>query len=122
MWVVAKYKKKKKFIEFKNKSKNSFEDIVLYRPKILINYFKNNKLIEKEICLFNDYIFIYSKDFIKKNKLNNLNFTNGIKSVLNNSIFNQKELNDFISKCKNFEDSHGYLKQDFFNFLKKKHF
>ena len=62
MWVVTKYKKK--FIEFKNKSK-LFEDIVLYRPKILINYFKNNKLIRKS-CLFNDYIFIYSKDFIKK--------------------------------------------------------
>ena len=117
MWVVVKYKKNK-LTELKSKTKSLFKNSILYSPKILINYFKNNKLFEKEVSLFNDYIFIFSKDFQKKDKLNNLNFTKGVKFVLNNSICNQEELKNFILKCKNFENSKGYLKQEFFDFVK----
>ena len=117
MWIVAKYKKNK-ILQLKSKTKILFKNSILYSPKILINYFKNNKLINKEVNLLNDYIFIFSHDFKKKDKLNNLNFTKGIKFVLNNSSYTQKELEDFISKCKNFENSKGYLKQEFFNFVK----
>ena len=72
MWVVVKYKKNK-LTQLKSKTKSLFKSSILYDPKILINYFKNNKLFEKEVSLFNDYIFIFSKDFQKKDKLNNLN-------------------------------------------------
>lgn len=121
MWVVVKYKKNK-LVQLKSKTKSLFKSSILYEPKILINYFKNNKLFEKEVSLFNDYIFIFSKDFQKKDKLNNLNFTKGVKFVLNNSICNQEELKNFILKCKNFENSKGYLKQEFFDFVKNDKF
>lgn len=121
MWIIAKYKQNS-LNDLKSATSKKFNNSIFYRPKILINYFKNQKLISKEVNLFNDYIFIHSIDFSQKNKLFNLNFTKGIKLVLGNSLLNQEELNSFITKCKNFEDASGYLKQDFFNFVKKNNF
>lgn len=121
MWIVVKIKKKN-LAHFKVDIKKKFEDIKFYTPTILINFFKNNKKEYKIINLFNDYRFIYSPQFSKKENLLALNFFKGIKLVLNNSIFNQAEIENFIENCKYHEDKNGYIKQEFFNFQKNRMF
>ena len=41
--------------------KNIGEDCVIYRPKILIKKYKNNKLINKELDILGDYAFCFHK-------------------------------------------------------------
>ena len=122
MWIVAKYKKKD-FNNLTNDIQKVFgRESIVYRPKILIEKFKNNKLIETELDLINDYIFIFNQSFNKEYSLMKLSYAKGIKYILNNSPFNQKDLEEFVSNCKNFESKNGYITQDFFNFFEFKKF
>ena len=115
MWIVAKYKTN----EINNLKKNLkvllgtepeyfFPQIKYY--KIINKKFKSFKKLILEgylICLhpkFNDDIF-----------LNSLNYTRGVKYILSGFKNNQRDITNFINKCKNFQDKEGFIKQDFFN-------
>ena len=61
MWAVIKIDKKK-FFSFKQDLNIKFgSGAEVYRPKLLINKFKKNKLYKKEFDLLGDYLFCYVK-------------------------------------------------------------
>ena len=77
---------------------------------------KINKKI-KNVLL--NYFFIEineNKEILKKIK-----YTKGINQILDDSLYHQKPINDFIQFCKSKEDPKGYLGKEFFlKFLKTK--
>ena len=48
---------------------------------------------------------------------NNLKFSKGLKYFLSGFIESQKEIEDFIHKCKNSENKEGFLSTNFFDLI-----
>ncbi len=97
--------------DFKKKLGNDF---VIYRPKILIQKYKNNKLVNKEFYLLNDYLFCFHKDFEKKSTLERLKYSKGLKYFLDGFFESQKDIKFFIERCKKLEDEKGYVSENLF--------
>ena len=115
MWVIIKFDKKK-FNFFKDELKIKLSsNHVLYSPKLLIQKYKNNKLIKKEYNILGDYVFCYDKKLKNTESLAKLKFVRGLKYILDGSLSNQEEIEEFISKCKKCEDQNGYITQNLFN-------
>ena len=86
MWTVIKIDKKKQNF-FKNEiTKKLGSDIILYSPKINIQNYINNKIIDKKIDLLGDYIFCFHNDFKNPKILNKLKFVKGLKYFLDGFI------------------------------------
>jgi hypothetical protein len=115
MWTIIKIDKKK-FYSLKQDLKNKFgSEAEIYRPKLLIEKFRNNKLYKREFDLLGDYLFCYHNGFVKKRLLEQLKFTRGVKYFLNGFISSQNEIKKFIEKCKNIENEKGYIKHSFYD-------
>ena len=115
MWAIIKIDKKK--INFFKKIFSKFFDsnFKIYTPKIKIKNAKKNKLkLTREIPILGDYIFCFHTSLSVSNKLNYIKRLRGLKLFLEGHIQNQKEITQFIKKCKDNEDKDGYLLQDFF--------
>lgn len=114
MWAIVKLDVKN--IEFfkKDLEKKLGNDFVMYNPKLLLQKYKKNKLINKEISLLGDYVFCFHKNFSDEKSINALKFTKGLKYFLNGFLKSQDEIKSFIEKCKNNENKYGYLSQNFF--------
>ena len=66
MWAIIKFDKKNfKFLK-KEFNKKLGKECEIYIPKIQVQKFKNNKLINKDFNLLGDYLFCFHKSF--KNK------------------------------------------------------
>ena len=114
MWTVIKFDKKKlEFLkkDFSNKLKGNF---IIYNPKLLIQKYQKNKLINKEFNLLGDYLLCYHKDFKNTQILKNLRFSRGLKYFLNGFIRSQNQIEDFVKKCKSSENESGFLSQNFY--------
>lgn len=117
MWTIIKFEKKQfntLINEIKLKLDNNF---MIYRPKMLINFYKKNKILKKEIDLMGDYLFCFHKDFKKNNVLENLKFCRGIKHFIYGHKETQKEIIEFIDKCRKHENNDGYISNDFFELM-----
>ena len=114
MWAVIKFDKKNFHLLKETFQKKMGKDCVIYRPKILIQKYKNNKLINKEVDLLGDYLFCFHKNFCKKSTINQLKFSIGLKYFLDGFIEFQLDVKNFIETCKNLEDSKGYISQNLF--------
>lgn len=115
MWLVIRVKKNNiNFLkdELKKKFKTTFN---FYSPKILIEEFKNKKLVKKEVKIMGDYIFCFSRIFENRMVLNQLKFVRGIIDYLNGCDLAQKEILNFINKIKSSEDKKGYVKLNIFD-------
>ena len=82
MWAIIKFDRKNLNLMIEDFKKKLGNDFVIYRPKILIQKYKNNKLLNKEFYLLNDYLFCFHKDFEKKSTLERLKFSKGLKYFL----------------------------------------
>ncbi len=115
MWAVIKFDKKK-FTLLKNDLSNKLgNDLKFYVPKISIKKFVNNKLKKKEINVLGDYMFCFHKRLSNKEFLKIINYSRGLKYILNGHREFQNEISDFVNKCRYAEDENGYLKQNFFD-------
>ena len=115
MWTIIKFDKKN-FYFFKKELKIKLgRDHILYCPKILVDKYKNNKLIKKEFNILGDYVFCYDKKLQDKEILAKLKFVKGLKYILSGFLFSQEEIVKFINKCKEFENDSGYITQNFFD-------
>jgi hypothetical protein len=112
MWVVVKFNKKYFNTLKQQLSKKLGEDFICYRPKIILQNYKINKLISLEIDLLDDYFFCYHKKFSNKQIINNLQFTKGLKYFLDGFALTQKEITDFINNCKKLEDKNGFISKN----------
>jgi hypothetical protein len=89
-------------------------DLLIYRPKLLIQKFKNNKLINKEFNLLGDYMFCFHEKIGHRGVLEQLKFSRGLKYFLDGFKKSQDEINYFVKKCKEIEDENGYIFQSIF--------
>ena len=119
MWIVAKIDTKKIFT-----LKNEFlqklgSNVKFYAPEIRLKKFMNSKLQVKKNYLLGNYILCFHEDFKKKSVLTSLKYCKGLKYFLDGLHSSQKEILKFISKCKENEDSNGFLKPSFFDYKDK---
>ncbi len=115
MWTIIKIEKKKINLlkqDFEKKLDNNFK---IYSPRVLLEKYSQNKLVKKEMSLLGDYLFCYHKEFDKKEIINKLRFCRGLKYFLNGFIEAQKEINEFVEKCRSLEDHKGFLSQNIFD-------
>ena len=114
MWAVIKFDAKN-FNFFKRELKAKLScNHVLYCPKLLIQKYKNNKLIKKEYNILGDYVFCYDKKLQNEEILTKLKFVKGLKCILGGFSLYQEEIVKFINQCKKFENHNGYITQNFF--------
>ena len=118
MWTVVKYNRKKLTLMQQEMRRRFGENLLIYKPKLLIQKYKNNKLVNKEIDLMGDYLFCYHSDFKKKFFLDKVKFIIGVKYFLDGYIEFQKDLDNFIMNCKKFEDKKGFISQNIYDFKK----
>ena len=122
MWTILKYEKKKFQFLKEDLTKKLDKNFVFYNPKIKIQKFKNNKLINSEIEVLGNYIFCFHKNFQKIENFNYLQFCRGLKYFLNGHKQSQSEIENFIKKCKTLEDQNGYISHTLFELnLKSKY-
>ena len=114
MWAIIKIDKKKINLFKKDLNDKFGGETEIYRPQLLIEKFRKNKLQKKEFDLLGDYLFCYHKNFINDVYIRQLKFTRGVKYFLNGFVSSQKEIKKFINKCKNLENKNGYIKQSIY--------
>ncbi len=114
MWTVIKFDKKNFNLLKEDLRKKMGEELIIYRPKILIQKYKNNKLINKEVDILGDYLFCFHKNFDQRSVINKLQFCRGLKYFLDGFKEFQADLKNFINKCKKLEDKKGYVSQSLF--------
>lgn len=115
MWTILKIDKKKIKLLEKDISKKIGENFQFYCPKIIFEKYSSNKLVKKEKAILGDYLFCHHEEFYKSEAINKLKFCRGLKYFLNGFCEAQKEINEFIIKCKSLEDKNGYLNKNLFN-------
>ncbi len=114
MWTVIKFNKSNLEFLKKDLSRQLGKDLKIYFPRIFIQNYKKNKVINKEFALLGDYLFCFHKKFENPNIINSLKFSRGLKYFLCGFAESQKEIISFISKCKKSENKEGYLTKNFF--------
>ena len=114
MWAVVKFDKKKFHLLKEDFKKEIGADYIIYRPRILIQKYKNNKLVNKEIDILGDYLFCFHKNFNKKSTIKQLQFSRGLKYFLEGFSGLQIDIKNFIEKCKTLEDKKGFMSQGLF--------
>jgi uncharacterized protein (UPF0335 family) len=114
MWAVIKFDRKNFHLLKEDFLKKIGKDFIIYRPKILIQKYKNNKLINKEADILGNYLFCFHESFCKKSTINQLKFSRGLKYFLNGFTELQQDVQNFVEKCKNLEDEKGYISQSLF--------
>ncbi len=93
-------------------------DTLFYAPKLKIKKFMKQKVLFKESLMLGDYLLCHHKNFSNRSIFTSLKYCKGLKYFLSNFINSQKEIENFINKCRQNEDKEGYIKQTFFD-LKK---
>ena len=114
MWTIIKFDKKNlEFLKRDFKQKLG-EGLAIYLPKLLIQKYKKNKLVKKEINILGNYLFCFHSKFKHPETHNLLKFTKGLKYFLDGTHTCQDDIEKFITKCKEHENERGYLTQNFF--------
>ena len=72
MWAILKFESKSIETLKKEFSKVLGKDCIIYMPKLFVQKYKNNKLIEKEFNLLGDYLFCFHKKLSDKKVINTL--------------------------------------------------
>lgn len=116
MWAIIKFDKNKLSTlkrEFFDKIGN---DVKFYIPKLKIKKFIKSKVSITESFLLGDYLLCFHKDFSNSMLLSSLKYSKGLKYFLNDFLASQKEIENFILKCRENEDKEGFIKQTFFEY------
>ena len=122
MWTIIKYKKDKLNLLKKDLFQKLGSEIKIYIPKIKYQKIKKNKLYFSEHRILGDYLFLFNNKLKKIENKNLIKYCKGLKLILSGFQNSQKEIIEFVSKCKTFEDSEGFLSQNFFEvFANKKY-
>lgn len=116
MWAIIKFEKKSlNFLksDFKNKLGTNCK---FYIPKLLFKRLSKKKLIKKEFNLLGDYLFCFHDKFNDSKIIKTINYSRGLKYVLDGFNQSQREIAEFINKCKDSEDIDGYISEQFYDF------
>ncbi len=122
MWIVAKIKTKEIGL-LKNSFKNQLGSTPeFYSPKISLERTIKNKIFKSDNFILDNYVFIKHDKFKNNAVIASLKYLKGLDYILPFLRSSQKEISDFITKCKNNENKFGYLTQNFFNLIVNKKF
>jgi len=122
MWAVLKINKNNLESLKKDLNDKLGRDVKFYIPKLKIKKFFKRKTSTKEIFLLDDYLLCFHKDFRKNSVLISLKYCRGLKYFLNDFWKSQEEIEKFVKKCKQNEDSSGYIKPSFFDYKNHKNY
>tara|TARA_B100002051_G_scaffold276637_1_gene326409 strand:+ start:480 stop:977 length:498 start_codon:yes stop_codon:yes gene_type:complete len=115
MWTIIKFDTKKLASLKEDLKLKLGKNYKIYIPKIKIQKYKNNKLISKEVNLLGDYLFCFHNEFKSKKILTYLKFTKGVKYFLEGYVESQKDIENFLTHCSNFENKEGLISENFFD-------
>jgi len=90
------------------------EAVEFYNPKFKYQKYVKKNLKTYEKSILEGYIICKHSRFSDCSIISKLRNARGLKYFLNGNFQNQKEIDEFVKKCKTHEDEEGYLKQDFF--------
>lgn len=121
MWTILKFNKKDINLLFDDLKKKIGKDVIIYKPKIIVESFRKNKLVKKEIYLLGDYLLCYHEKFNQLD-LRCFAFLRGLKYFLNGSGVAQKEIKAFVDMCKNSENNKGFITTNFFELIKNQEY
>ena len=119
MWTVIKFNNNHSEILKKNLKEKLGNDIKFYFPKIKIKKLGKNKLIKKDYSLLGNYFFCFHKKFEDASTTESLKYLKGLKYFLSGFSNSQNDINNFIIKCKEFEDKEGYITHNFIKLCTK---
>ena len=120
MWTILKFNKKNLLSLKKDISNKLGKDVLFYSPKIQIKKLNSKTTVINEKLLLGDYLFCFHKNFSEKSIINSLKFCKGLKYFLSNFFCSQGEIENFIKKCKEHEDTSGYINPSFFDLINNK--
>ena len=115
MWTILKFKKKEFNILKNNLKEKLGNNFLIYRPKLLIQNYKKNALVNKQIDIMGEYLFLFHKDLNDEKIIQDLNYTKGLKYILRNFSYSQTEIKFFLDKCKKSENENGLITQSLFD-------
>ncbi len=115
MWAVFKVNIKELNLFKEDIIKKLNSDVTFYAPKVIFKVFNKNKEKKKEQYLLGDYIFCFNEKFEDEKIFNSIKFTKSLKYIAQGIKIYQKEIKDFIKKCKSYENSNGYVSLDFYD-------
>ena len=113
MWTVIKFNNNYSEILKQKLVEKLGEDTKFYLPKIKIKKLRKNKFVDKDLSLMGNYFFCFNDKFQDLKILRSLKYLKGINYFLAGYMNSQTEINNFISKCKEFEDDKGYVSHNF---------
>ena len=120
MWIVIKFKKEKIQILKSEIIKKFGGKLDFYVPKIEIERMTSNKLRKKTSkYITDDYLFCKISSLYLNEVLLKIKHTVGVKYILDHFQCSQKEIEEFIKKCKFHENENGNLKSSFFEIIEK---
>ena len=118
MWTIVKFDKKYLSTLKKELSNKLKGNLIFYSPKILIQKYRKNQLVNIETNIVGDYLFCFHEDFKDPNTFKKLQFCKGLKYFLFGCSQSQNEIHNFIEKCKNSEDANGFISSKFYEICK----
>ena len=122
MWTVLKFHKSELSLFKEDLIKNLGKDFQLYIPKIRIQKYKKNKLINIDLNLLGDYLFCYHESFKNKETISSMKFIKGLKYFLNGFNESQESIKRFIQECKSTENDQGFVSREILDLkLEKKY-
>lgn len=122
MWTVLKFHKSKLSLFKEDLIENLGKDFQLYIPKIRIQRYKKNKLINIDVNLLGDYLFCYHESFKNKKTISSMKFIKGLKYFLNGFCESQESIKEFIKECKSTENDEGFVSREILDLqLEKKY-
>lgn len=116
MWAIIKFEKKKlSFLKY-DLEKKLGTNCKFYIPKLLIKKrCAKKKLEKKELNLLGDYLFCFNEKFDDTKNIKTINYSRGLKFILQGFKQSQDEIIGFIEKCKISEDLNGYISEQFYD-------
>ena len=116
MWTVLKLNK----ISNLNMTLSSLRLFFGTMPEVCLPKIKSkkkiaNKLFDKDVYILDKYLIIYHNKVNDSFTVNKLNYINGVDYCLNGFESCQKNISDFVIKCKKNQSTDGYINSDFFN-------
>ena len=115
MWTIIKFEKKKLTFLKSDLEKKLGTNCKFYIPKLLFKKYSKKKWKNKEFNLLGDYLFCFNEKFNDSKIIKTINYVRGLKYVLQGFNQSQKEILEFIKKCKVSEGSDGYISEQFYD-------
>ena len=122
MWAVLKIDKKNISLLKRDLLSKLGSEVKFYMPKLKLKKFLKRKIFVKESFLLGDYLLCFHEDFSKRSVLTSLKYCKGLKYFITSFLNNQKEIENFVEKCKKNEDENGFIRSTFFEFNNTKNF